>query len=212
MTEPLNPNSITWEFLLKYGGQFRVHGNGFIQCNIQVDGPEQRIHIFGHPAVGRQIEPTPVHDHRFGFESTVLFGTLVNARYAFLTDAKDEDHTHYACTFEAPPPGSNDTKLDKHTDQTGALWLDYDTFDSTPVELMQTGDTYEMLPGHFHETFSNEPTITLMRKTMTRDIQPRVLCRIGQEPDNGWHREKVMHPAEVMEIVRDTFDRAGRLS
>src|SRR3546814_6146607 len=57
------------------GGRPRVHGNGFIQLDLTERG---RLHIWGAPRIPRQKTATPIHDHVFGFESTVAVGRPVN--------------------------------------------------------------------------------------------------------------------------------------
>src|SRR3546814_5268128 len=63
------------------GGRPRVHGNGFIQLDLTERG---RLHIWGDPRIPRQKTATPIHDHVFGFESTVVVGRLVNLVFSIV--------------------------------------------------------------------------------------------------------------------------------
>jgi len=192
---------IDLNWVREHAKNIRIHGNGFIQADV---GKGERIHIFGHPGVPRQIEPTPIHDHRFGFKSTVVFGSLVNVWYKFQPVSEDHRATHFACTFEPSRPGSEDTKLIAHRDKTCIPFL-------FNMVLKRSGAQYIMRPGEFHETLTNEPTITFMQKTVTDErLQPRVLCRIGHDPDNGFDRDGALGHAEMIDIIEDTFERAGR--
>lgn len=71
----LNP---TLDDLQRFSTKPYVHGNGFIQLNTPRGN---RYHFWGHPGIPRQSVSTPIHDHVWGFRSTVLCGRLVNIRY-----------------------------------------------------------------------------------------------------------------------------------
>ncbi len=90
--------NMTFENLRDVGKNIRVHGNGFIQIDIS---SLTRVHVFGHPLIPRQLTPTPIHDHRFGFHSMVLAGCLVNVDWKFHNVGRP--HTHAVCLY--PPPG-----------------------------------------------------------------------------------------------------------
>jgi hypothetical protein len=54
--------------LKERGVRPRVHGNGFIQVDLTAD---TRLHVWGDKRIPRQNVYTPIHDHVFGFESTI---------------------------------------------------------------------------------------------------------------------------------------------
>src|SRR5665213_567737 len=56
----------------------RVHGNGFIQLDVD---PVTRIHFWGHHEIPRAKPMTPVHDHVFDFTSAVTKGWVLNINY-----------------------------------------------------------------------------------------------------------------------------------
>ena len=158
-----------------YGRHIRVHGNGFIQLNMPNN---DRIHLFGHPDIPKQIQPTPIHDHVFGFESLICSGMMQNIWYT-LNETQDKPHTHFVCGF-TPTPADKDTFLEP-SDVTGFLEKDCQWFG-------RTGESYHMEPGDLHETIPHGIVVTWMHKTKVIDYKPRVLCPIGCIPDNRFSR------------------------
>lgn len=181
---------LTFDWLRRNGTDIRVHGNGFLQINLPGN---QRLHLFGHPDLPRQKAPTPVHDHRFGFYSLILSGTLVNVDWTFRTDEFTPPHSHFVCTFEASAKGGEDTALIPHRNRTGYLLKE-------GVNIYQSGQQYRIAPGAIHETFANEPTFTFVTKAENSPHIPRVFCRIGREPDNEFTRYDLA-PDDLWQIV-----------
>jgi hypothetical protein len=172
------------------GENIRVHGNGFIQIDIP-DG-RARVHVFGHPLIPRQLSPTPIHDHRFGFHSAVLRGCLVNVDWKF--HGIGRAHTHVV--WEARPNEGEDTSL-VSLHRSG--WVD-----PVRTRTICARESYIVNPREFHETFANEPTVTVMTKTgEVPDHRPRVLCRVGQTPDNSFTRYR--DEDKLWDIVRESF-------
>lgn len=184
---------IDFDYVRRAGRNIRIHGNGFVQIDL-LDRPGARVHLFGHPTIPRQVSPTPIHDHRFGFVSMVMTGCLVNVMW-------DADHgyepTHEVCTYR--PGRGEDTKLEPLGKRV-TVFRRY-------AEVLQPGQSYRVNATELHETFANEPTLTLMEKTHQHDVVPRVLCRLGQEPDNSFDRHAMMAEADLWDVVRDAFDR-----
>lgn len=183
--------SLNFDYIRAIGSNIRLHGNGFIQIDT---GPRQRLHVFGHPDAPRQKVPTPIHDHRFAFDSRIYSGALINAVWHF--DAR-LPHTHFVCGYEPSAVGGEDTRLIA-TDERGGLRL-------ASMMLYQPGQAYRHGEEILHETFANEPTITVMDKGYSDDtIKPRVLCRIGLEPDNYFTRYDI-DDDELWRMVADAF-------
>jgi len=180
-----------FDYLHRVGRNIRIHGNGFVQIDL-LDRPGERVHLFGHPDIPRQARPTPIHDHRFGFVSNILSGCLVNVMW----DAHETSiASHVVCGYE--PGIGEDTKLIPTGVEVGVI--------KRYAEVLDYGSTYRVKPGELHETFANEATLTHMRKMGVEDIKPRVLCRIGQEPDNSFDRHQMMKEEGIWEIVRDAW-------
>jgi hypothetical protein len=172
---------MTLEEIRLRGTGIRVHGNGFLQIDV---GEGERIHVFGHPGIPRQKVSTPIHNHRFGFTSTVLKGCLVNLTWAFCPD-RTYRATHQG--YVARVRHDEDTQLEPIGDG-GALSL-------LRTEVILPGRRYSMLPRQFHQSLADEPTVTHMHKTEVADIEPTVLCRRGMSPDNNFDRYDLDEPA-----------------
>lgn len=186
---------INFDWLMINGRNPRVHGNGFLQIDLEIDGEvgSERVHIFGHPALPRQKVPTPIHDHRFGFRSTVLRGRMVNVTYALSVQARTPTHDVYVPC----PRVGEDTEL-QFSGVRGALRV-------STTEVVVPGDSYVMQSGVLHETLTNEVTITHMRKTTMSALNPRVLCPIGRTPDNDFERGSALSVPDLWLIVEDSF-------
>lgn len=184
-------NHLNFDYIRSVGRNIRLHGNGFIQIDT---GPRQRLHVFGHPDAPRQKVPTPIHDHKFSFKSRIYSGALINAVWHF--DAR-LPHTHFVCGYEPSGKGGEDTRLIE-TDERGGLRL-------ASMMIHTPGDQYRHSHGILHETFANEPTITVMDKTgFDETHKPRVLCRIGLEPDNYFTRYD-LDDDELWRMVADAL-------
>src|SRR5690606_12254802 len=73
-------------WLRRHGQNIRVHGNRFIQIDLEGPGPQyrwgdERVHIWSDLVPLAQRYGTPIHDHVFGFHSRILAGTLIDIRY-----------------------------------------------------------------------------------------------------------------------------------
>ena len=171
----------------RHGAKICVHGNGFIQITPitfkrldSAQRPEARIHVW-HPDCPRQKVPTTIHNHVFGFRSTIFAGQLTNR------------------TMEiAIPWEPNQLSMNWREYWLAAGWGErgLDVLAQRVLarerycELHRTGDSYCMEPGWFHE--SDSPTgfaVTLMQKTPSwPDRKPVVLIPVGHEPDNEFDR------------------------
>lgn len=158
----------------------RVHGNGFIQVDLT---ESTRLHVWGDKRIPRQNTYTPIHDHVFGFKSTIIVGRLFNIVY----DYKRQPFGDYRVYVPEIREGE-DTILKTTTERVRIFPIRADLVD------WQTADkTYEMDPFTLHETFVTEPTATIIQKsdlTMAQGnpFKPRVLVKWGQEPDNDFNR------------------------
>lgn len=165
--------------LIASGAEPRVHGNGFIQVDID---PKRRLHVW-HPDVPRRRVPTPIHDHVFSFNSYVFQGRLLNVQWD-VTYCYWQDRTYGV--YEPRQAEGHDTKL-VSTGQGVRLFQ----FESALVGAVGP-DTYFMSAGKFHESVPLSPCATIMTKfakTMKEGGgTPRVLVPRGMEPDNDFNR------------------------
>jgi hypothetical protein len=151
----------------------RLHGNGFIQVDID---PDTRLHVWWPKALPKaQHSPTPIHNHTYSFSSHVVKGHLTNLEYRLFPG--DDYRVLRAVTRDG-----QDTRLDEGGMTTSAGVKTYRTYGP--------GDTYEWAAGAFHESRpATEIVITVMRKTAVgAAIGPHVLCPKHVEPDNVFNR------------------------
>lgn len=169
---------------LPNAGKPRVHGNGFIQVDLD---EEFRLHVWGHPSIPRQSVYTPIHDHQFEFKSIVLKGLLLNEVFEWWPWRGGSFKV-----YQAQATGPANTLL-RDTGERGHLVLaHYHLLEG--VEAGGLGPTtYEMRPGQIHNSTALVPTVTVIRKqgkTLSQGGPPsRVFVPEGREPDNTFDRE-----------------------
>lgn len=180
----------------------RVHGNGFIQLDLD---HERRLHIWGHPDIPKQEVATPIHDHAFGFHSEILVGRLVNVVYDFLellSPTKGDAWNVYE-----PVPRHNEDTILEFTGEQGAVRIGY-------TILLIAGNhflsEYDFEPFIFHEMFAPEPSATIITKrelTVAENLngyKPRVLVPLGEEPDNSFDRYD-NDPEDLWRIIEEVL-------
>jgi hypothetical protein len=183
------------------GARPRVHGNGFIQLDLD---PEQRLHIWGHPDIPKQSVPTPIHDHVFGFHSELLIGRLVNVVYDFMPIPYEGETWE---VYEPEVRHGEDTVL-QPTGETGSVRMRH-------AQLLVAGSSfiseYDFAPFVFHEMFAPEPSATIITKrgpTLRENPtgrKPRVLVPEGVEPDNEFDRYN-NDPNDLWRIIIEVLE------
>lgn len=163
--------------LRKEGSAPRVHGNGFIQLDLD---EATRLHVWGDPEIPKQKVSTPIHDHVFGFDSLLVVGRLLNIRYDWHPRVWGDMQIYTAHCREG-----SDTVLEG----TG----EYGYAEPTGIEVIEWCSRkwkYRMSPYVFHESIATEPTATIITKDgPTRGrVPPRVLAPRRCEPDNDFDR------------------------
>ncbi len=186
----------------------RVHGNGFIQVDIN---DRSRLHVWWPGRVPRQTPVTPIHDHIFGFTSEVLIGRVINIVYEPTINLREGGHIVYRASTRA----GDDSILKQER-----VSADTDPFDTALrvdvglgwAQTVTAGQSYSMSAGVYHETVSDEPTATVCHKngsTLGQDPGqrgPRVLVPFGMQPDNAFSRYG--HDPELLwTIIRETLAR-----
>jgi len=168
----------------------RVHPNGFIQLDLN---SQARLHVWHPELMTRQETYSPVHDHAFSFTSHCFSGRLVNVRY---TVEKDDDGHHKI--YEAQRVDGECTKL--------VAQPSHSRYRLKPgrVDVVQPGENYIMTKGEFHETLTNEPTMTVIQKHESwNPYAPRVMVPWWEEPDNDFHRIRDMDAKHVWGCILD---------
>jgi hypothetical protein len=171
----------------------RVHGNGFIQLDLNEDGT-RRLHVW-HEDIPRQVVATPIHDHVFALSSHVICGTLIHEE---LEAVKDPEGTHriFRAQQEA---GSQNTIL---LPDEGLVRLEV-------VERLElpAGSRYTFPAWKLHQTDHRGLTATIMEKVNAPKEygRPRVLVEKGNEPDNDFHRDG-FDPAELWPFIDQALE------
>lgn len=176
----------------------RVHGNGFIQVDMT---DTTRLHVWGDKRIPRQNVYTPIHDHVFGFKSTLIVGRLFNVVYGI----NNQEFGDYA-VWEPKVTSRENTVLERTKNRVRVFPIRTDL-----VEQNTVSRTYEMDPFIFHESFVTEPTVTIMQKwgltqAQGSPIKPRVLVRFDQEPDNQFNRYDA-NPEVLWRIIERVLKR-----
>lgn len=164
------------------GARPRVHGNGFIQLDLTANS---RLHIWGDRRIPKQKIATSIHDHVFGFESTIIVGRVVNVIYA----VEIHEHGDYRVYTPKVREGE-DTILEATSIQVVAAPIHTDM-----IDWRTSSRKYIIAPFEFHETIAPDgPAATIIIKDDLTQAQgnikalPRVLCHVSQEPDNKFNR------------------------
>ena len=165
-----------------------LHGLGFLQVQLS---DQLRIHVW-HPDLPRRLcfEHSSVHNHRFGFQSTVLAGSVLNHVVApILVAGIDKGDQYYL--YEHP-----------WFPATGGPWR----FVHVSSMSYEAGQSYSMLPYVYHETaiVGHGRAATLMRKTEEHEAPAHSACRVGVRPDEAFDRFQ-MSDDDMWAVVRDVL-------
>jgi hypothetical protein len=167
----------TYEELRDAGRKPRVHGNGFVQLDLN-DSGTKRLHVWDED-IPRQTVATPIHDHVFSLRSTVLVGTLIHEE---LEESPRDAGTHQ--TYVArQEPGTQNTILVPEPWQ-----CDLEVVQRL---ILAAGSVYTFPAWKLHQTDHRDTTMTIMSKINAPESygRPRVLVPVGSEPDNEFHRD-----------------------
>jgi hypothetical protein len=174
-----------------------LHGLGFLQLQLPNN---TRLHIW-HPALPRRycVDHSSIHDHRFGFRSIVLVGTIENRTYAATQVADEVEATHASYLHEGPRTRFGNRPWIR--DQ----WLAVTEKPSSP-EIVPAGQTYNMMPYVYHASrpLGDGRVATLMAKTEESPAGAHSLCRTWVKPDADFDR-KQWPEANLWDIVRDVL-------
>lgn len=183
-------------------------GLGFIQLKIN---DVWRLHFYSPklPVITEDI-----HNHRYGFLSKVLKGSLTNHVVELdYTDSDDHKILSVSC----------DEKFKAPTDES------YVGIKSITTDTYTVGQGYVMTPDMFHRTTANNCITMLMRTHRSKDFANVVLprnetpvCPFSKkiEEEQLWSmieemlvtNERVHMPAITPQIVKDAKDKALRES
>ncbi len=171
---------MTIQDLREAGHKPRVHGNGFIQLDLN-DSGTKRLHIW-HEDIPRQVVATPIHDHVFDMRSTVLTGTLIHEELEPRDPAPFHTGTHQIYRAQQEP-GTQNTIL---VPDEGNVALDI-----VQRLVLGEGSVYTFPAWKLHTSDHVGLTATVMEKVNAPETygRPRVLVEVGSEPDNEFKRD-----------------------
>ena len=193
---------INLEAVRASGSRPRVHGNGFIQLDLT---KLTRLHVWGDARIPRQTVASPIHDHVFDFDSTIIVGRLINVIYKFVPKVFSDFEIYVPETREG-----EDTIL-KPTGMTGYP----DPIHANMVQWRSLLPRYRMAHSVFHEIFAPEPSATIMVKedmsvAQRQERIARVLVPTSGKPDNKFTRYETNEDL-LWRIIEDTLAlRRGR--
>lgn len=192
------PEEEKWE---RTGKKISLHGLGFLQVEFT---PTMRLHIW-HPDLPRRscFKHSQVHDHRFGFDSTVLVGCQENHVYSFEEMEEWANGDYYQRYIHEGPRAETGNRPWISTGQPIEL-IHHDT------QFVHVGETYHMRPYVFHKTVAvyGGKVATLMVKTSEHDEPATSTCVVGVDPDVEFNRFQ-MGVHEMWEVVSDVLGSSG---
>lgn len=179
--------------MTKYPSPPRIHGNGFIQVNLN---PRERLHLWDH-RIPRQARDSSIHDHAFWFESECREGTLINVPMSYVADSRSIGFspTHDLYRVVRVPNSEEDTL---ELLQAGVR------FTSREAKVVNPGESYRFAAHKFHVSLHLGTTVTIMRRDprYPGGGKARVACRVGEEPDNSWIRANHEIPEWAWDAIR----------
>ncbi len=175
-----------------------LHGLGFLQIQLT---DQLRIHIW-HPDLPRRrcFKYSSAHNHRFGFESTVLTGMIVNRIVTPIpTQTIDKGDQYYLYRHDGPRMRHGNRAWIPATDEP---WRFVHTSSTSYV----AGQKYPMLPYVWHETGipGDGRAATLMYKTEEHEDPAHSACQVGVKPDEAFDRFQ-MTDNDMWAIARDVL-------
>jgi hypothetical protein len=169
---------------------YAIHafGLGFIQIKLT---PECRIHLYIHE-VRQTTEPEDVHDHRYGFTSTILRGGLTND------------------VFHVTPDVRGEFSLSEVTCKPGSAEADRKLFDCSLTHvgsfMIGAGNLYTLAADTFHRVSAQDGTITMLH----REQPTKEFARVAKRKEQGMvcpFSANVFSEDELWEIYEQSVSR-----
>lgn len=186
----------------------RVHGNGFIQLDLE---DNFRMHVWSPLLKGKaQKTYTPIHDHVFDMHSTIVYGTLVQVEYKEIYNSPGGP-THDV--YVARRRDREDTVLEKIGQSCSLKTVGCSVYSAHKVEG-EIGRFYYFKARELHETMvpDGQTTITVIEKCypkQERTYDPRVLCPVGMKPDNDFNRYQ-LDEEFLWKVIDTSMEQAKR--
>jgi hypothetical protein len=142
------------------------------------DKREYRLHVWDPSS---SVGEPPIHDHPFDFTSTVIAGEMTNTRYK--EDPLGVEYRRVRYT----PPNEDDRRSD-----TVRL--------SGMATTLTAGGQYHQLAHELHDSRQLPGTVTIIRRTFTRDVSELTVCN---REEAGWISGQ-SRPAALADVKRIT--------
>jgi hypothetical protein len=147
------------------------------------DQREYRLHVWDPSS---SVGEPPIHDHPFDFTSTVVAGEMTNTRYQ-----EDPLGVEYRRVRYTPP--NEDVRRS-------------DTVRLSGVATTHTaGGQYHQLAHELHDSRQVPGTVTIIRRTFTRDASELTVCN---RQETGWvsGQSRPAAPADVKRITATALE------
>ncbi len=145
------------------------------------------IHFWCDPDDPDDEVQTQIHNHLYGFYSTVLLGSLMNVVHRVIEDVRG-DHTVYRTS-----------PLEPSDDRVSIL--------STVEHTYGPGDSYAMCGEEFHQTCIEGPSVTFLTRQAPSTIPVRVLLPADVELGLSGEAKPATDPALLWARVEKFYER-----
>lgn len=180
-----------FEELLKLEKGPRIHPNGFIQLDLD---KEHRLHVWPDEDLIPK-NPAHIHDHTFGFESTVIKGSIANFDYNLLRG--DAYHIYHVIPYAINQREEPMTKLSNYT---------YDA-KSVNHSMYNEGETWYMPPFMFHDVMWFGLAATIIKiGEVTEHTTAKVLCPIDETPEEKFDRHNTLSTDELWAWIEKIYE------
>lgn len=156
--------------------KWRYNGLGVLQAYLfEGEFEEARVHVW-HPSLEKPgiRFSGKIHDHRFDLRSTVLLGTIGHVEYKLTPHPQGHWETHDVVNARKAMLDGSPFKGGLYD---GAVVRTGDTFNvKTMPWTFRERDVYLYPKGCFHESYTNELAVTLVRKTNQEERRARILA------------------------------------
>lgn len=167
-----------------------AHGLGFVQIKLPAN---RRLHVW-HPALPRRacFDHSAVHNHRFGFRSTVLVGRQLNQRVDLIFHPEG---SHDVISHDGP----RSEKGGRLSYVAGRVNLRL-----REVESYEAGESYTMPVFEYHHTPNSGVVVTLMEKLAEDTIHACTVIKRPHTFDQDFDRF-AWSPSQLWQVVLEAL-------
>lgn len=159
--------------------KWRYNGLGVLQAYLEEgESEELRVHVW-HPELEKPgiRDSGKIHDHRFDLRSTVLLGSIGHVEFRLTPHPDGQWETHDVVNARKAMADESVYKaglFDGQVDSRG----EYFHAKTTPFTFRER-DVYLYPQGCFHESFTQDLCVTLVRKMNQQERKARILSPRG---------------------------------